>query len=274
MRARCSALALCAALLAGAAAAVAQDAGPEGTEPAAPEASGEALPEDVGPIEWQPSHGSDCHRHGKTRVCEGPRRVPVVSAEAQARITELGLDRPRARYLALDGPDETWVEAALAHTGPITDELTWPVPSGRFWRGFGTKRRLAKGRGGKLRHLRERHLHAGVDIGADRGAPIVAAQGGLVAYADNGMGGYGNALVIVHADGSSALYGHCSALYVTAGTLVSRGQTVAAVGDTGLAHGTHLHFEWHVGGRAVDPLPHFVERPEGSHGASEGAEDE
>lgn len=270
MRARGMALALLAALLAVGGAAAQEsadgepaadggvaDGGASSTTPQA-DAEGPVLPEGVGPLVWQETHGRDCHRHAKRRVCEGPRRVPVPTAEAEARAEALGLGRPRTQYVALSEPDPTWVAAALEHVGREPVDLLWPVPGGRPWRGFGRTRRLAKGRGGKLRHLRARRQHEGVDIGAQEGSPIVAAAGGLVAYADNGMGGYGNALVIVHADGSSALYGHCSALYVTAGALVTRGQIVAAVGDTGLAHGSHLHFEWHVEGEARDPAPRFV----------------
>jgi len=75
------------------------------------------------------------------------------------------------------------------------------------------------------------------------------------------MHGYGNALLIVHADGTVAMYAHCYATFVTAGEIVRRGQTIAEVGDTGLAHGAHLHFEWRVRGEVQDPLPHFAERP-------------
>ncbi|MDQ3037049.1 MAG: M23 family metallopeptidase, partial [Myxococcota bacterium] len=130
-----------------------------------------------------------------------------------------------------------------------------------LWRGFGRHRRLARTKSGRLRRLRRSHVHEGVDIGADPGTPILAANDGLVAYSDNGMRGYGNAVVLVHRDGSVTLYAHCSATFVAAGETVRRGQIIAAVGATGLAHGPHLHFEWRAGGRARDPLPHFAERP-------------
>ena len=104
-----------------------------------------------------------------------------------------------------------------------------------------------------------------------------AANDGLVVYSDNGMRGYGNVVVLIHRDASTTLYAHCRATYVAAGELVRRGQIIAAVGATGLAHGPHLHFEWRVAGQTRDPLRRFVGRPGASApeddpgGASEDA---
>jgi murein DD-endopeptidase MepM/ murein hydrolase activator NlpD len=91
----------------------------------------------------------------------------------------------------------------------------------------------------------------------------VSVGAGLVAYADNGVSGYGNLVVIVHRDGSTTAYAHLKEAWVTAGQRVARGQTVGLLGNTGLSHGPHLHFEWRVGGRAQNPVPHMVGRPGG-----------
>jgi murein DD-endopeptidase MepM/ murein hydrolase activator NlpD len=96
-------------------------------------------------------------------------------------------------------------------------------------------------------------LHRGIDIGAARGTPLLAAHGGIVAYSDNRVRGYGNLLVIVHDDGSVSFSAHCRAIYVFAGQRVRRGQIVGEVGDTGLARGAHVHWEYHVHGAAADP---------------------
>lgn len=107
-------------------------------------------------------------------------------------------------------------------------------------------------------------MHNGVDIGAAVGAPIVAVNDGLVVYSDNGMHGYGNAVLIVHPDGAVSMYAHCTETYVVAGRLVRRGEVIAAVGETGITHGPHLHFEYRSGGSLEDPLPLFVHIPERS----------
>jgi len=84
-----------------------------------------------------------------------------------------------------------------------------------------------------------------VDIAADIGTPIYAAADGLVIAARTGgwNGGYGSYVVISHKNGTQTLYGHCSKVLVSAGQHVSQGQTIALIGETGLATGPHTHFE-------------------------------
>ena len=60
-------------------------------------------------------------------------------------------------------------------------------------------------------------------------------------------------MVITHSNGVQTYYGHCSKLYYSAGTAVSQGQTIAAVGSTGNSTGPHLHFEIRVNGVAYNP---------------------
>lgn len=67
------------------------------------------------------------------------------------------------------------------------------------------------------------------------------------------FGGYGNCVIIKHDNGQETLYGHCSKINVSVGDKVYKGQVVANVGNTGRSTGSHLHFEVHVGGKAVDP---------------------
>lgn len=94
--------------------------------------------------------------------------------------------------------------------------------------------------------------HQGIDIGASKGSPIYAAAGGTVTEA-----GYnssrGNYVVISHGSGVSTVYMHCSALYVSAGDSVSQGETIAAVGSTGISTGPHLHFGVIEDGSYVNP---------------------
>lgn len=94
--------------------------------------------------------------------------------------------------------------------------------------------------------------HSGLDIGADYGDPIVAADGGTVIYAE-WMGGYGNAVIIDHGGGITTLYGHNDSLIVGVGQQVSKGQQIAICGSTGYSTGPHCHFEVRQNGEPVDP---------------------
>lgn len=96
-----------------------------------------------------------------------------------------------------------------------------------------------------------------MDIGANSGNNIVAANAGTVIYS-GWNGGYGMCVMIDHGGGIVTLYGHCSALYVSVGQSVSRGQAVAAVGSTGISTGPHCHFEVRVNGNYVNPYPYVT----------------
>ena len=94
--------------------------------------------------------------------------------------------------------------------------------------------------------------HTGLDIAASTGTPIAAASSGTVTFSGY-KGSYGNMIVISHGNGVQTYYGHCSKLYVSAGTQVSQGQTIAAVGSTGNSTGPHLHLEVRQNGVAYNP---------------------
>ena len=95
--------------------------------------------------------------------------------------------------------------------------------------------------------------HNGVDIGGSLGTDIYAYMGGTVIFSGWDYTGYGNWIKINHGNGVITIYAHCSALYVTAGQQVTAGQTIAAIGMTGWATGTHLHFEVKQNGVSVNP---------------------
>lgn len=95
-------------------------------------------------------------------------------------------------------------------------------------------------------------LHGGLDIAAPRGTPIGSAADGEVVFAGK-KGGYGNMVIVEHADGKQTRYGHADKLYVQVGEKVSAGQTIAAVGSTGKSTGPHLHFEVLENGQLVNP---------------------
>jgi murein DD-endopeptidase MepM/ murein hydrolase activator NlpD len=96
-------------------------------------------------------------------------------------------------------------------------------------------------------------FHAGVDIGAGWGSPIVAAADGQVVGA-GWSGGYGREVQIAHGSGIVSLYGHMSEIVAQPGSFVHAGQLIGYVGSSGLSTGPHLHFEVRQGGTPVNPL--------------------
>lgn len=94
--------------------------------------------------------------------------------------------------------------------------------------------------------------HAGVDIGANTGADIVASMEGKVEVVSS-QGDYGNHLKITNGE-ISTLYAHCSKIVVNEGDSIKQGQKIAEVGSTGRATGPHLHFEIRRNNKTVDPL--------------------
>ncbi len=112
----------------------------------------------------------------------------------------------------------------------------------------------------------EYKMHAGIDIccsgaGGSTGPftkKIVAAKSGTVAYA-GWVSGYGNTVMISHADGYLTLYAHNYTINVSVGQTVSQGQQIAIMGDTGNSKGAHCHFEIRDGmwGQTRDPAPYI-----------------
>jgi len=124
-------------------------------------------------------------------------------------------------------------------------DFRWPV-EGRIAAGYG-------GRGGRL--------HRGLDILAPEGTPVLAAEAGVVVYAGNRLRGYGNAAVLDHGGGATTLYGHLREIHVKSGDVVAAGTVIGAVGRTGNATTSHLHFELRMDGKYVDPSK-YLEKAE------------
>jgi len=96
-------------------------------------------------------------------------------------------------------------------------------------------------------------FHSGVDLKAAEGDPVSATGTGKVVF--SGLnGGYGNSVVIEHANGIRTRYAHLSAALVNVGDQVNEGQPIGLAGHTGRATGPHVHYEVLAQGRAVDPL--------------------
>lgn len=95
--------------------------------------------------------------------------------------------------------------------------------------------------------------HLGVDYAAPTGTPVRSVGQGIVDVAGV-QGGFGNVVMVKHANGHSTVYAHLSKINVRKGQSVAQGQTVGLVGSTGWATGPHLHFEFRVKGQHKDPM--------------------
>ena len=122
--------------------------------------------------------------------------------------------------------------------------LSWPTGG----------REITSDYGGRYHPIWGRYIfHDGIDIAADYGEPVHAADGGVVVYA-GWISGYGNAVIIDHGNGISTLYGHNESLTVSEGEGVSKGSVIAYAGSTGNSTGPHVHFEVRENGDPVNPL--------------------
>lgn len=96
--------------------------------------------------------------------------------------------------------------------------------------------------------------HLGIDIAAGQGAPVYAADSGVVTMATGGYNyGYGNVIQIDHGNGYSTVYAHLSNIGVSVCASVGAGQWIGAAGNTGNSQGAHLHFEVRQNGGFINP---------------------
>ena len=95
---------------------------------------------------------------------------------------------------------------------------------------------------------------AALGLLAAAGTPVRGAGAGTITFAGWSAGGYGNLVVIDHANGVSSWYAHLSRIDVTRGASMTTATQVGLVGATGNAAGPHLHFEVRLRGAVTDPL--------------------
>ena len=197
---------------------------------------------------------------GDKLLLPSTRQVAALSPEDRAKAFDVGIDDiitggepaaklvPTARRRALPtmarGTASGTTSSAAGNAAPLpamigdTPLFHWPV-EGLTLSGFGAK---AGGR-----------FNDGVNLKASAGAPIRAAAQGVVAYAGDAIPGFGNLILIKHANGWVTAYGHAEALLVTRGTIVSAGDVIARAGSTGAVSEPQVHFEIRRGRAPVDP---------------------
>lgn len=177
-------------------------------------------------------------------------RVPVALASS--------LDLPVSVVRPADGRFLSWILTQPVNSTPHTGWGTggvrreasyapvpadWPYGSGSFtWPSYGW---LTQG---------YRRDHRAIDIAAPVGAPVTAADRGVVLRSGWNSQGYGNFVVIDHNIDIITLYAHLDTIFVEVGDVVAQGQVLGTVGSTGNSTGPHLHFEIRDFGRLVNPL--------------------
>lgn len=169
---------------------------------------------------------------------------PLRNAMLDGKIRDSTRPRIAPEYFNLDKTSAVPISLQTISVGNAAN-LDYEMPlNGRISSDFGTRFHPID---------KKSKFHAGVDIAVPRGTPIGAAAEGVVSFAGR-KGGYGNVVMIEHADGRTTFYAHCDKLSVKEGQTVMVGEEIAKAGSTGKSTGPHLHFEVRENGIPIDPL--------------------
>lgn len=176
----------------------------------------------------------------------------IVDLEAQLETDRAAYEEQLAKEEALESEIQNMIaelerqEAANSITS--TGTYIWPLPGYSPGSAYGWRIHPIWG---------DMRFHAGEDIGAPSGTPILAADSGIATVIPDNGNGYGNYVIINHGGGRTTLYAHMSGFAVSNGASVTQGQTIGYVGSTGNSTGPHLHFEVRVNGATTDPKSYF-----------------
>ena len=153
--------------------------------------------------------------------------APVQGPKAPKAYVKPTVDDTVTNSVSAKAPERTGIKT-----------LRWPV-SGRIISGFGDSRRSGP--------------NDGIDISVPEGTAVRAAENGVVIYSGSDLEGFGNLILIRHADGIVTAYAHNKANHVKKGAEVKRGQQIAASGRSGSATVPMLHFEVRKNAKPVNP---------------------
>ena len=176
------------------------------------------------------------------QVGEGVTAPPPAPEPKPQTADTKPLPPPRVEPAAGPAPRTELAALPPPRVGRANGRFLWPV-HGQLLSDYGT------GAGGTR--------NDGINIAAPAGTTVLAADAGIVAYAGNELRGYGNLVLIKHANGWMTAYAHNSALLVKRGQRVRRGQAIARIGATGAVSRPQLHFEVRHGAKALDPTDYL-----------------
>jgi len=190
--------------------------------------------------------------------------IPASSSQAMSKTTASGARKVKTTTITAPGTNSPAKKAAIAASQEVTGggapkkiasggqlpspdamsgaSFRWPV-KGRIVSGFGTKPD-----GGH---------NDGVNISVPQGTSVKAAENGVVAYAGSELKGYGNLVLVRHANNWVSAYANNEEILVKRGDKVKRGQIIAKAGMTGSVSKPQVHFELRKGSRPVDPTKYM-----------------
>jgi murein DD-endopeptidase MepM/ murein hydrolase activator NlpD len=185
---------------------------------------------------------------GTTTAVSTPAAAPQITLQSPA---DGALNAPAMPTIpTLTGKPAATQVSATAAIDEAVDEASsdgksfrWPV-RGRIISGFGTKPNGEK--------------NDGINLAVPEGTSVKAVEAGTVIYAGNELEGYGNLVLVRHADGWVSAYAHNKEILVKRGDQIRRGQTVAYAGMTGSVTSPQVHFELRKGAKPVNPLDYLA----------------
>jgi murein DD-endopeptidase MepM/ murein hydrolase activator NlpD len=172
-------------------------------------------------------------------VATVPQAVATMPAPAPTKVATAGPIQSARLAQANPSPEKEEEPAKPAETTSALPTFRWPA-RGKLITSYGAKTN------GKS--------NDGINIAVPEGTPVKAAEDGVVAYAGNELKGYGNLVLVRHANGYVTAYAHASELLVKRGDTIKRGQVIAKSGQSGEVGSPQLHFEIRKGSSPVDPL--------------------
>jgi len=172
------------------------------------------------------------------------RQAPTPQVSQPRTVTAEKVASVPAQSARVAKPEVQQTESVVAKAEPTggMPSFRWPV-KGRVIAGFGPRPNGTQ--------------NDGINLAVPEGTPIKAAEDGVVAYAGNELKGYGNLVLVRHADGFVSAYANASELLVKRGDTVKRGQVIAHAGQTGSVTSPQLHFEIRKGSTPVDPTKYL-----------------